>query len=147
MEEDLLHSLYSLFPNTAPDYLLEVLQAHNYNLQTTVETLLGQSEPVEVLRPPGAWGEQPHSSHEVDAFKRDLGKMLQGSITEPPNASKPLPSRIKDKLKRWFNRKKPAKEEEKDSASTVSPSEPDEEVISFYAPEGLRKGEHPPNGM
>lgn len=143
MDEDQLHALYTLFPDTAPDYLAEMLQAHRGDLQATVNTLLEQSEPVEVLRPPSAWREQPRSSHEVDSFKRDLGRMLHGDASKSQTPSKPLPMLIKERLKRWFSRKKPLKEEEKDSASTVSPSEPDEEVISFYAPEGLRKGERP----
>lgn len=145
MDEDLLHALYSLFPDTAPDYLAEMLQVHGGDLHATVDTLLHQPVQVEVLRPPSAWREQPRNSHEVDSFKRDMGRLLQGDASKAPNPSKPLPTLIKDKLKRWFSRKKQLKEEEKDSASTVSPSEPDEEVISFYAPEGLRRGERPPH--
>lgn len=142
MDEDILHALYELFPNSDPEYLLQALLAHNSNLSATVETLLGQSDPVEVIRPPSPWREPTGVSGEVAVFKRDLGRMLQGDLAEP--ASQPLSVRLKAKLKQWFSRRKKLKEEEKDAASTVSPSEPDEEVISFYAPAGLRKGEHPP---
>jgi len=142
MDEDTLHALYELFPNSEPEYLLQVLHAHDCNLSAAVETLLGHSEPVEVIRPPSPWREPTRINAEVAVFKRDLGRMLQGDSIEP--ASQPLSARLKCKLKQWFSRRKKPKEEEKDAASTVSPSEPDEEVISFYAPAGLRKGEHPP---
>jgi hypothetical protein len=144
MEEGMIHALCELFPNSDPDYLLQVLCAHDGSLSATVETLLGHIEPVEVIRPPSPWREQTRASGEVDDFKRDLGLMLQGSHSESTNTSERLSTRIKSKLKKWFSRKKQSPTEEKDAASTVSPSEPDEEVISFYAPEGLRKGEHPP---
>ena len=148
MDEDQLQSLYELFPNSDPEYLAQVLYAHNGDLQATVEALIPHvPQPVEVLRPPSPFREQPRGSTEVDAFKRDLGMLLQGQTSTNTNNAKPLGTLIKEKLKKWFHRKKKVKEEVKDSASTVSPSEPDEEVISFYAPEGLRKGEHPAPGI
>ena len=65
MDEDLFHALYSLFPDTAPDYLAEMLQVHGGDLHATVDTLLHQPVQVEVLRPPSAWREQPRNSHET----------------------------------------------------------------------------------
>ena len=144
MKEDMIHALCELFPNSDPDYLLQVLCAHGGSLTATVETLLGHIEPVEVIRPPSPWPEQIRASGEVDDFKRDLRLMLQGSHSASSSTSDLLSTRIKSKLKQWFSCKKLSQAVEKDATSTVSPSEPDEEVISFYAPEGLRKGEHPP---
>ena len=148
MDLNPLQYLCELFPGWDPEFLEKTYIAHGGNFELTLETLLEQSLPaegptLEVMRPPGDYPqpEPPGHNPEVDAFKRELGQMLRGDAPAITSSTPPLKERIKAKLKKWFSRKPKGKQSEEDPASTLSPSEPDEEVITFYAPEGLRKGE------
>jgi hypothetical protein len=117
-------------------------------MELTINTLLGDNRPevVDVLRAPGQPLQQMISEPDLerDAFKKELGLMLMGGESERPSSGKPLTDRIKEKFKKWFSKKRKEKaffREEDDPANTQEPADSEEEVISFYAPVGLRKGE------